>query len=104
MQLKCLRLKYDIGPELLNYIFIKKSSDGNRILRSKNDFFLPQVNTVHYGHDSLRYFGCKIWGIIPEKIKMIDDIDKFKSMIKMWIPNNCPCRIYRLFIEGLGYI
>ena len=93
-----------IGPELLNNIFIKKDSTNTRTLRSHNDFFIPQVNTVHYGHDSLRYFGSKIWGIIPNKIKSCETLIEFKVKIKKWVPSDCPCRLCKDYVHGVGYI
>jgi len=67
-------------------------------------FFLPQVNTVHYGHDSLRYFGCKIWGLVPDWIKLSPGVLQFKSAIKGWIPESCPCRLCSDYIAGVGYV
>ena len=93
----------NIGPELLNDIFIKKDNCG-RTLRSNNDFFLPQVSTVHFGHDSLRFFGSKIWEIIPHEIKSITNPEKFKREIKQWVPSECPCRLCRNYMYGVGYI
>ena len=76
----------------------------DRVLRSHNDFFLPQVNTVHYGHDSLRYFGCKIWEIIPQEIELCGTLENFKLHIKKWIPSQCPCRLCKVYLDGVGYI
>ena len=98
---KCLR---GIGPELLNDIFVKKDGTNTRVLRSQNEFILPQVNTVHYGHDSLRYFGCKVWEMIPREIKLCTELSKFKENIKKWIPSECPCRLCKDYIHGVGYI
>ena len=94
----------DIGPALLNDLFIKNDKVNKRVLRSKNDFFLPQVNTVHYGHDSLRYFGCKIWEIIPQQIKSCNNVDQFKLKIKMWVPSECPCRLCKTYLYRTGYV
>ena len=104
LAIEIYKSKNNIGPVILNAIFIKKGNECNRQLRSQNDFSLPQVNTVHYGHDSLRYFGCIIWNIIPEEIRNCENIIKFKSMIKMWVPNECPCRLCKIYIAGVGFI
>ena len=50
--------KHGLSPELLKYIFIERLYQGPAI-RLYSDFVLPKVNTVHYGHDSLHYFGSK---------------------------------------------
>ena len=92
------------GPALLDNLFIINDNVNKRTLRSNNDLFLPQVNTVHYGHDSLRYFGCKIWEIIPHEIKSSINVEQFKSKIKLWVPSECPCRLCKTYLYITGYV
>ena len=66
---------------------------------NRNDFILPKVNTVHYGHDSLRYFGAKLWDILPENIKDSQNLVEFKHKIKSWMPTCCPCRLCKVYIS-----
>ena len=84
--------KHGLSPELLKDIFIDRLYQGPT-LRSLSEFVVPQVNTIHYGHDSLHYFGAKIWNMIPAHITNIDSLEKFKTEIKKWTPNDCPCRL-----------
>ena len=76
-------MKHGLGTEIMNKIFIKSNTMNRVKTRSynKNDFFLSQVNTVHYGHASLRYLGCKIWGLVPECIKMSQSVAQFKNQL-----------------------
>ena len=61
------KVKNNLGPNLLENIFALNSH--TRIgLRSSSDFLRPRVNSVHYGKDSLQYFGSIIWNIIPVEI------------------------------------
>ena len=84
-------------------IFLDKDYKGPK-LRSQTDFELPYVNTVHDGIDSLRFFGPKVWNMVPEQNKNSTSLDNFKKDIKKWIPTNCPCRICKRYIQGVGYI
>ena len=95
-----------VSSEIMNNIFIQRNTLNVANTRSmhSNPFLIPRVNTVHYGHDSLRYFGPKIWGIIPEEIKSCESVAKFKSAIKSWIPDQCPCRLCADYLPGVGYI
>ena len=102
MAVEMFKVKHGIGTNIMGDIFIKR--DNNRGVRRSNEFYLPQVNTVHYGHDSLRFFGCKIWGIIPGDIKNCQTISSFKKSIKSWVPSLCPCRLCRDYIGGVGYV
>ena len=58
-----------LTTEIMDALFVRSNNADRVQTRSSvtNDFVLPQVNTVHYGHDSLRFLGCKIWGLIPEE-------------------------------------
>ena len=75
-----------------------------RFYNNSNGFYIPNINTVHYGEDSLRYFGPKIWNIIPAEIKQKASNASFKAAIKSWFPPICPCRLCRNYIGGVGYI
>ena len=95
--------KHGLSPELLKDIFIDRLYQGPT-LRSLSEFVVPQVNTIHYGHDSLRYFGAKIWNMIPAHITNIDSLEKFKTEIKKWTPNDCPCRLCKTYVCGVGFV
>ena len=73
-------------------------------LRSKPDFRIPRVNTTLKGTESVRYLGPIIWNNIPIEIRRIREIELFKSEIRKWKPLNCPCRICKHYVNGLGFI
>ena len=105
LALQMFKTKNGYGTEIMDALFVRSNNADRVQTRSSvtNDFVLPQVNTVHYGHDSLRFLGCKIWGLIPEQIKLCQSVAEFKSSIKNWIPDPCPCRLCRDYIAGVGY-
>ena len=83
-------------------IFTLNENTG-RNLRTNSDFLRPIVNTVHFGKDSLAYFGSAIWDIIPSDIKYSNNLNDFKKQIRKWSPDECPCRLCQLYLQGLGY-
>ena len=72
-------------------------------LRTNSDFLRPRVNTVHFGKDSLRYFGSVIWDKVPIQIKNSINLSIFKSKIRNWSPDECPCRLCQVYLHRLGY-
>ena len=62
------------------------------------------VRTVHYGQGSISYLAPRIWMQVPENIKNSTSLQSFKTSIKKWIPNNCPCRLCKQFVPELGFI
>ena len=102
LAIELYKVKHDLSPILMNNIFLEKQSYASK-LRSQCDFFCPQINTVHYGEDSLRYLAPKIWNTIPKDIKDSLTLEQFKTNIKKWKPN-CPCRICKDYVTGLGFV
>ena len=90
-----------ISPKLMSQVFPLKSS---MKYYSKNPFRTRNVRTVRYGTETLAHLGPKIWAIIPNEIKDADSLNSFKSRIKWWNPINCPCKLCRKYICGVGFI
>ena len=56
------------------------------------------------GKLSLSYFGPVVWEkMLPDEYKKIDNLDKFKTEIKKWIPI-CECRLCEEWVEGVGKV
>ena len=66
-------------------------------LRPQTGFSLGAVYTANYGLRSLRYFAPKNLNMIPADIRVT-------LKIKSWIPDGCPCNLWRAYIRQLGYI
>ena len=74
------------------------------LTRSGITHIRSKVNTVYKGDNSLRIFGPLVWGkMLPERYKSCSTLTEFKNSIKSWKPQNCPCRLCKQFIPGLGF-
>ena len=91
-----------LSSQILNDIFSLRNIEYN--IRSQTDFSSSVVHSVKYGHNSLRYFGPKIWNIIPDDIKNASNVLDFKRRIKCWVPDECPCTICREYVFNVGFI
>ena len=60
---------------------------------------LTPVNSVNNGQETLRFLGPKIWEMIPKSIMNSASFSIFKTTIKMWIPEKCPCRLCKDYIR-----
>jgi len=99
--LNYIKVKNDIGPEILKDVFKLKEEYrycSNFIFETKN------VRTVTYGTESLSFLGPQIWSLIPDEIKNVDTLGKFKTKIKKWKILKCPCRICKTYIKNIGFI
>ena len=96
------RIRNNMAPEFLNEIFQERTLQYN--LRRRNPFHIRRVNSVYNGTESLSFLGPKIWNLVPEEIKTSETVDIFKNKIKKWIPENCPCRLCRVYIQNVGFV
>ena len=90
-----------ISPQVMSGVFPLKPSVN---YSSRNPFMTRNVRTVRYGTESLAHLSPKIWDIIPNDLKEVDSLKLFKSKIKLWKPNKCPCKLCKTYICGVGYI
>ena len=96
------KVKNNLSTHLMAEIFNLRNIDYN--LRCKTDFQQGPVNTVNYGLKSLRYVAPKISDIIPFEIRNSGSLTEFITKIKLWIPEHCPCTLYQIYIQHVGYI
>ena len=90
-----------LSPEIMKQILPLKES--NRYC-SRFPFQSRNLHTVTYGTETISSLGPKIWHIIPDSIKNITALDEFKSKIKKWKPDLCPCRLCKTYIDGVGFV
>ena len=96
------KVKNNLSNHIMNDIFELRNLNYN--IRSQSDFLSKQVITVNYGLKSLKYLGSKIWNFVSFDIRESQSLNEFRRKIKLWVPENCPCPICRVYIHNLGYI
>ena len=97
------KAKSQVGPSLLQNIF-KDSCYNCPSLRNGKYLKKPNIKTQMYEEKSLEYFGTLMWNLLPTEIKECNNIDKFKSLIKYWKPDKCPCYLCKDFVNGIGIV
>ena len=102
LAIELYKVKHGLSPKTMKSIFLGKTQEAPGS-RTQSDFLIPQVNSVHFGEDSLRFLGPKIWNIIPEEVRKSDTLEIFQDNIKKWNPT-CTCRLCKTYLEGLGYV
>ena len=89
------------SPESMSIIFPTKN---NILYCSKNKFKTRNVHSVKYGTETLAHLGPKIWALVPDDIKREESVIGFKTKIKNWSPADCPCKLCKIYVHGVGYI
>ena len=109
LAIEMFKSKSGISPVFMGDIFVQhKNSMGNNVssnTRSKQLFYnYKNPRSTRYGLDAIKNLGPQIWNILPDEIKNCETIMKFKNEIKKWKPLNCPCRLCKNFVPGLGFL
>ena len=98
-----LKVKNSLAPEIKTEVFEIKEPHYN--LRSKASHFKREnFKPTHYGIQSVRHLGPKIWNLVPQNIGESSSLNEFKGLIKFWKPNACPCRLCQIYIAQVGFI
>ena len=96
------KLVNNLSPTIMNRAF-KLKSDSRYNLRQILQFFRSLVKSVYHGTESVSYLGPKISNILPDDYKTVQNLDTFKIKIKKWKPENCPCRLCKVYIDRVGF-
>ena len=80
------KVKHHEAPKIMRELFshVNLSYD----LPKDTKFRSYNVKTVHYGTETLSYFGSKIWNFVPPKIKNPETSEIIREKIKRWKPDS----------------
>ena len=92
LAIKIFKVKMGISPIVMKEIF-NFSDSNNYNLRSSTHLSRPIAHTTHYETGSTTNLGAKIWKLLPQNIKEENSLSSFKTKVKKWISQNCPCRL-----------
>ena len=45
-----------------------------------------------------------IWDIVPIELNNAQSLNSFKKSIRKRIPNNCPCRLCKRYVDVVGFL
>ena len=62
------------------------------------------VSSVKDGTETITSLGGKIWKILPNDYQELTSLSTCKSKIKNWETGKCPCRLYKTYIQRVGFI
>ena len=96
------KVKNDIMPNVLSEFVTIREQNYNS--RQPSDFLRDRANSTNYGIESIRILGPKIWDLVPNEMKLASNLNSFKERISKWKIKKCPCRLCKIFIQGVGYL
>ena len=97
------KIKNDLSPLFITELF-KQKNEQHYDLRKNFQFTIPPISTVYHGSESISFLGPKIWNILPDRLKNVNSIEAFKMQIKKWKPENCPCRLCKVYVQNVDFV
>ena len=95
------KLVNNLSLPIMNRV-LKLNSDSYYNLRQISQFSRSLVKLLYHGTESISYLGPKIWDILPDVYKTIQNLNTLK--IKKWKPENCPCRLCKVYIDRVCFL
>ena len=92
----------NIVSDIMNDIFEKSEISYN--IWNNCNFFPRNIKSVYHVSETISYLGPKIWDLVPENIKDLENNISFKAKIKFWKPESCPCRLCIVYLSQIGFI
>ena len=89
-----------LSPKIMGEIYQIKENNFNLHTSVKS----CNINTVHYGQNSISYLAPRVWALVPQDIKSSPSISAFKRKIRNWVPVDCPCRLCKRYLPCIGFI
>ena len=103
LAIEMYKVKNEIAPMITANVFTRMP-ENHYNFRHRSDFIVPFARTVYHGTESISYLGPKIWDIVPSELKKAQSLNSFKKSIRKWAPDNCPCRLCKRYVNGVGFM
>ena len=78
-----------LNPPFIQNIF--KLKETTRSARNPKELIHHRPNQVTFGSKSLLSLGPQIWNALPKEVKLAENIQTFKKLIKQWNGPSCKC-------------
>ena len=96
------KVKNNLAPELMKEVF--EFIEKPYLLRENEHFKIERIHTSRYGLETPSFIGPKLWKLVPQELKSLKTLEEFKKKIKTWVPENCPCKLCKIYIQHIGFI
>ena len=85
-----------LSPEIVNKLFQFREQTSYE-LRQRPQFQIPWVYPFFIGTESLKFLGPKICALVPNEMKQLESLRKFRNAIKQWKPTSCPQTMQKIY-------
>ena len=94
-------VKMNLGPEIMKEVF--EIVEGPHALRNELKLKSRKIHSVRSGIETASFVGASVWNSLSSDLKQFKSLELFKSKIKNRIPENCPCKLCKTYLQRIGY-
>ena len=91
------------SPEIMKQVSHFQEPDHN-LGSETSQLRRENIKATHYGIQSVKFLGPKIWAMVPQNIKNCKSLQEFKRLIKVWKPEARPCGMSKKYVVNIGFI
>ena len=102
LETKIFKVKINLAPEKMKEVF--EIVEGPYALRNKLKLKLRKIDSVRYGTETASSAGARVWSSLSSDLEECKSLELFKSRIKILIPENCPCKLSKTYLQGIAYV
>ena len=90
LTVEIFKVSRGLSPEIVNQLFQYREQISYE-LRQRSQFQIPWVHSVFSGTENLKFLGPKIWVLVSNEMKQLENLGKFRHAIKQWKPTSYTC-------------
>ena len=103
LAIEMFKIGKGISSSIMKGIFEPRAENPYN-LRCISQFSVTLVSTLFHDTESISFLGPKIWNLLPETFKNIDSLENFKISIKKWKPEDCPGKLWKVYIKIVEFL
>ena len=96
------KVEMKLSPEIMNEFF--DIIECLNPLRNELRFKSRNIRTVGYGIKTVVLVFSRTWSYMSNELKECTSLNEFRSKIKTWKPENCPCKFCKIELQRIGYL
>ena len=62
-------------------------------LRNELKLKSRKIHSVRSGIETASFVGTRVWNSLSSDLKECKSFERFKTKVRNWIPENCPCQL-----------
>ena len=103
LAIEMFKIDKGISSSIMKGIFEPRAENPYN-LRCISQLSITLVSTLFHDTQSISFLGPKIWNLLPETFENIDSLENFKISIKKWKPENCPGKLWKVYIKIVEFL